>query len=670
MQSEGIKDPAIAKTASDIVCFMIEEKFGGYTIPSVEQIQDIVEMVLMKQGYHDVAKNYILYREKHKGIREAKKIGINLERLVKDYLSNADWKIRENSNEGVQSFAGLNARVSGEVLSNFALNQIYTERAKKAHRDGRVPHPRPELPHRRLLRRLVPREPHPQGLRPRPQPGPLQSRQAPRHPDPAHGQLHRDHAGRVRRGPGLLQRRHPPRPLRPPGQPQLRGRQAGHAEAHLRAQRPLPLGLADALLQPDLRLDHPRGHEEQEGRRRRRRARHLLRRLPEGGRLDQPGLPRDHDRGRPQGPGLHLPHPDLQPQPRVRLGFAQGQAPLRRHGQVRHPVLPELHRHEHEPRRHPGHVLPAQPRPARAHAPAREHVGARRLDRLHRRRHHQPQPGRLRGLLQGGLLRPAEGAHDRRQGHARGQARDRQQHAREGHDALHQGLPRPLRQPLLDDRRLRHARGRDELPQAGHRHARGPRLRQGDARAHARRPARVPGGDRPPLQPRGHPGRIHGLPPGPAGPAEIPPHLHLGHGEAPLPHQLDPAQRRRHPGHLRGHPAPGRDPAPLHRRHHLPRLPARGHRRRDLQEARPADRPDQAAVLLHHPDLQRLHEPRLPPRPAPPVPGVRRRDRGLQPDRRLHAAGADLERRQAAGVRGPDDLQQDRLRPGISRTRM
>jgi ribonucleoside-triphosphate reductase len=115
---------------------MIEEKFGGYTVPSVEQIQDIVEMVLMKQGYLDVAKNYILYREKHKGIREAKKTGLNLERLIKDYINDADWKIRENSNEGVTSFSGLNARVSGEVLSNFALNQIYTEPIKKAHQEG------------------------------------------------------------------------------------------------------------------------------------------------------------------------------------------------------------------------------------------------------------------------------------------------------------------------------------------------------------------------------------------------------------------------------------------------------------------------------------------------------------------------------------------------------
>jgi ribonucleoside-triphosphate reductase len=136
METQGIADPSSAKTTSDIASFMIEEKFGGYTVPSVEQIQDIVEMVLMKQGYLEVAKSYILYREKHKGIREAKKTGLNLERLIKDYINDADWKIRENSNEGVTSFSGLNARVSGEVLSNFALNQIYTEPIKKAHQEG------------------------------------------------------------------------------------------------------------------------------------------------------------------------------------------------------------------------------------------------------------------------------------------------------------------------------------------------------------------------------------------------------------------------------------------------------------------------------------------------------------------------------------------------------
>jgi ribonucleoside-triphosphate reductase len=138
MESNGMADEQSAQKISDIVTYVLEDKFAGYTIPSVEQIQDIVEMVLMNQGYHEIAKSYILYRERHKDIREARKIGINLERLIKDYIDDLDWKIRENSNEGVTSFSGLNARISGEVLANFALNQLYSEQIKKAHLEGDI----------------------------------------------------------------------------------------------------------------------------------------------------------------------------------------------------------------------------------------------------------------------------------------------------------------------------------------------------------------------------------------------------------------------------------------------------------------------------------------------------------------------------------------------------
>ncbi len=136
MESQGISNSGAAKTVSDIATFVLEEKFGGYTIPSVEQIQDIVEMVLMKQGFHDVAKSYILYRARHKDIREARQTGLNLERLIRDYIDDKDWKIRENSNEGTMSFSGLNARISGEVLSSYALNQIYSDKINKAHQEG------------------------------------------------------------------------------------------------------------------------------------------------------------------------------------------------------------------------------------------------------------------------------------------------------------------------------------------------------------------------------------------------------------------------------------------------------------------------------------------------------------------------------------------------------
>jgi ribonucleoside-diphosphate reductase alpha chain len=43
-------------------------------VPSVEEIQDIVEEVLMQEGFRSVARSYILYREEHKDIRDVKVI--------------------------------------------------------------------------------------------------------------------------------------------------------------------------------------------------------------------------------------------------------------------------------------------------------------------------------------------------------------------------------------------------------------------------------------------------------------------------------------------------------------------------------------------------------------------------------------------------------------------
>ena len=47
------------------------------TVPDVENIQDEVENMLMRSGYEQVAKAYILYRNEHKKIRE--KTGITLD---------------------------------------------------------------------------------------------------------------------------------------------------------------------------------------------------------------------------------------------------------------------------------------------------------------------------------------------------------------------------------------------------------------------------------------------------------------------------------------------------------------------------------------------------------------------------------------------------------------
>lgn len=67
------KDRAMAKRLSRQVMRIVKQKFVG-KIPGVEDIQDTVENVLIKNGLTRVAKAYILYRQKRKEVREAKGI--------------------------------------------------------------------------------------------------------------------------------------------------------------------------------------------------------------------------------------------------------------------------------------------------------------------------------------------------------------------------------------------------------------------------------------------------------------------------------------------------------------------------------------------------------------------------------------------------------------------
>lgn len=54
---------------------------------------------------------------------------------VKGYLSQADWRVRENSNTRY-SFAGLQGHIANEGLSAWALDEVYTGEISKAHEDG------------------------------------------------------------------------------------------------------------------------------------------------------------------------------------------------------------------------------------------------------------------------------------------------------------------------------------------------------------------------------------------------------------------------------------------------------------------------------------------------------------------------------------------------------
>jgi ribonucleoside-diphosphate reductase alpha chain len=92
MNSVGNGDKKRAKKVTVDVVEILDERFEDQ-IPDVEKIQDIVEEVLIRSGYADVAKAYILYRQKHTEIREFKKffgvvdglkLGVNAIKVLKN----------------------------------------------------------------------------------------------------------------------------------------------------------------------------------------------------------------------------------------------------------------------------------------------------------------------------------------------------------------------------------------------------------------------------------------------------------------------------------------------------------------------------------------------------------------------------------------------------------
>ncbi len=68
-----MKDGELARRLAGEVVKVIEEKFED-RIPSVEDVQDVVERILIKKGYAEVAKAYILYRHKRAELREKKSL--------------------------------------------------------------------------------------------------------------------------------------------------------------------------------------------------------------------------------------------------------------------------------------------------------------------------------------------------------------------------------------------------------------------------------------------------------------------------------------------------------------------------------------------------------------------------------------------------------------------
>ncbi|MBE6762732.1 MAG: ribonucleoside triphosphate reductase [Ruminococcaceae bacterium] len=104
---------------------------------SVEHIQDSVESVLIKAGYDDVAKAYIIYRRQREKIRNLNATMVDYKAIVDNYLNISDWRVKENSTV-TYSVGGLILSNSGAVTANYWLSEIYDDEIGNAHRNADI----------------------------------------------------------------------------------------------------------------------------------------------------------------------------------------------------------------------------------------------------------------------------------------------------------------------------------------------------------------------------------------------------------------------------------------------------------------------------------------------------------------------------------------------------
>ena len=135
IQAVGEDDIGKAQKVCQQVVDILEITCRGLRVPDVEEVQDLVEKILIENGYSSIAKAYILYREQHASLRRMQDLFKGADEMVDKYLGENDWRTRENSNMSY-SLQGLNNYISSDIVAHYWLNRIYSQRVGECHSSG------------------------------------------------------------------------------------------------------------------------------------------------------------------------------------------------------------------------------------------------------------------------------------------------------------------------------------------------------------------------------------------------------------------------------------------------------------------------------------------------------------------------------------------------------
>ncbi|MCZ4064794.1 ribonucleoside triphosphate reductase [Oxalobacter aliiformigenes] len=113
---------------------VLRHRFVGAP-PTVEQVQDVVEQMLVDANHTKTFRAYATYRDQRHRLRQDRRTLVDVASSVEEYVDRADWRVQANANQGY-SLGGLILNVSGKVTANYWLSHVYPPEIGQAHRDA------------------------------------------------------------------------------------------------------------------------------------------------------------------------------------------------------------------------------------------------------------------------------------------------------------------------------------------------------------------------------------------------------------------------------------------------------------------------------------------------------------------------------------------------------
>ncbi len=134
----AVPEEKLAKKKLEELTAAVVAAIPGKKIPTVEQVQDLVEETLIREGFARTAKAYILYRAEHAKIRQSEGDLMEIyKELTFAYAKDADIK-RENANIDADTAMGTMLKYGSEGSKYFIDNYILPKDVAAAHISGDI----------------------------------------------------------------------------------------------------------------------------------------------------------------------------------------------------------------------------------------------------------------------------------------------------------------------------------------------------------------------------------------------------------------------------------------------------------------------------------------------------------------------------------------------------